>query len=492
MTRTNQLTDIRTAPRRKVLISGAGIAGPALAFWLNRYGYAVTVVEKAGTPRSGGYPIDVRGTALEVVRRMGILPQLRDAHVDSRRFTFLDGDGGEVASVNPHTVGGSVEGRDPEVRDLEVRRGDLTDALYTAVRDDVEFLFNDSVETLDQPVQSSRSGRSSRSGHGVDVTFRGGGRRAFDMVFGADGLHSRTRQSLFGPEERFHRYLGYCFAVFTMPNTFALSHEIMMWNTPGRAAALYAVGDDDTVHAFLNFARPEPPSGALRDPEAQRDLVAAAFADAGWEVPGMIAAMRDADDLFIDVVSQIRMPRWSSGRVALVGDAAYAPSFLTGQGSSLALVGAYMLAGSLADRDHTAGFAAYEHHTRAFVTMNQEQIGEGDAALFPTTARALEQRNDMLRDLGTMPPRRDDRPTRPSPCPNSRSGGDSGHAVPSVASTRTRQAAGSADGRRTPTWCRGTPPWRGTRCGARPLGGAADRSFARYFGSRLNSEVDQK
>ncbi|MBL1097797.1 FAD-dependent monooxygenase [Streptomyces coffeae] len=386
MTRTDLLRDIRTAPRRKVLISGAGVAGPALAFWLNRYGFAVTVVEKARTLRDGGYPIDVRGTALEVVRRMGILPRLRDAHIDLRRLTFLDGDGSEVASVNPHTVTGGVAGRD-----LEVRRGDLTGALYTAVRDDVEFLFNDSIDTLDQ------------SGHGVDVTFRGGSRRTFDMVFGADGLHSRTREFLFGPEERFHRYLGYCFAGFTMRNTFGLSHETMMWNTPGRAAALYAVGDNDDVHAFLNFAHPEPPFDAFRNPEAQRDLVAAAFADAGWEVPGMLAAMRDADDLFFDGVSQIRMPRWSSGRVALVGDAAYAPSFLTGQGSSLALVGAYMLAGSLADGDHAAGFAAYEHHTREFVTVNQEQVGEGDATLFPTTARALEQRNDMLRNLSAMP-----------------------------------------------------------------------------------------
>ncbi|AZQ32369.1 FAD-dependent oxidoreductase [Streptomyces cyaneochromogenes] len=389
MTRTGLLRDrgARATPRREVLISGAGIAGPALAFWLNRYGFAVTVVEKAGSLRGGGYPIDVRGTALEVVRRMGILPQLRDAHIDLRRLTFLDGDGEQVASVNPHTVTGGVAGQD-----LEVRRGDLTDALHTAVRDDVEFLFNDSIDTLDQS-----------SGHGVDITFRGGGRRTFDMVFGADGVHSHTREFLFGPEERFHRYLGYCFAGFTMRNTFGLSHELMMWNTPGRAAALYAVGDNDDVHAFLNFARPEPPFDAFRNPEAQRDLVAAVFADAGWEVPGMLAALRDADDLFFDGVSQIRMPRWSCGRVALVGDAAYAPSFLTGQGSSLALVGAYMLAGSLADRDHAAGLAAYEHSTREFVTLNQEQVGEGDATLFPTTDRALEQRNDMLRHLSAMP-----------------------------------------------------------------------------------------
>ncbi|MFH8439797.1 FAD-dependent monooxygenase [Streptomyces sp. NPDC018026] len=376
----------RTAPRRSVLISGASIAGPALAFWLNRHGYEVTVVEKAGTLRSGGYPIDVRGTALDVVERMGILPQLRDAHIDLRRITFLDGDGDEVTSLHPHAVTGGVTGRD-----LEIRRGDLTDALYMAVRDDVEFLFNDSIDTL---VQSDR---------GVDVTFHGGSSRRFDMVFGADGMHSRTRETLFGPEEQFHRHLGYCFAVFTMPNTLGLSHETVMWNTPGRAAAVYAVGDDEEVHAFLNFAQPDPPYDAFGDPKAQRALLADVFADAGWEVPGILGALHDADDVFFDAVGQIRMPRWTEGRVALLGDAAYAPSFLTGQGTSLALVGAYMLAASLADRDHAEGFAAYERATRDFVTLNQDLVGEGGATLFPTTAQALAQRNARLRALGAMP-----------------------------------------------------------------------------------------
>ncbi|MFE6411007.1 FAD-dependent monooxygenase [Streptomyces sp. NPDC057837] len=386
MTRTDQPRHGRTTRRRDVLISGASVAGPALAYWLNRHGYAVTVVEKAGSLRHGGYPVDVRGTAVEVVRRMGILPRLRDAHVDLRRLTFLDEDGEEVASVSPHTVSGGAAGRD-----VEIRRGDLTAALHAAVRDDVEFLFGDSIDTLD------------RSGPGVDVTFRRGSRRTFDLVIGADGVHSHTRAMLFGPEERFHRYLGYCFAVFTMRNTLGLSHETVMWNSPGRAAALYAVGDGDEVHAFLNFACPEPPFDAFGDPRAQRALVEEVFAGAGWEVPGMLAALREADDLFFDGVSQIRMPRWSSGRVALVGDAAYAPSFLTGQGTSLALVGAYTLAASLAGADHAEGFAAYERTTREFVTLNQDLVGQGEATLFPTTARALRQRNEMLRGLRSLP-----------------------------------------------------------------------------------------
>jgi 2-polyprenyl-6-methoxyphenol hydroxylase-like FAD-dependent oxidoreductase len=370
-----------------ILISGASIAGPAAAFWLRRYGFDVTVVEKAGALRGGGYPIDIRGTALDVVERMGLLPDLRAAHVDTRRITFLNPDGSPVATLRPDVLTGGAEGRD-----LEVRRGDLATVLHDAVRDDVEFLFDDSIATLDDRAD------------GVDVTFRSGARRTFDLVIGADGLHSGVRALVMGPEERFHRYLGYCFAGFTMRNDFGLSREGVMWNTPGRAAALYAVGDGPDVHGFLNFARPEPPFDAFRDPAAQRDLVAAVFAGDGWEIPRLVAAMRTADDLFFDVVSQIRLPRWSQGRVGLVGDAAHAPSFLTGQGSSLALVGAYVLAGELATRpDHTSAFAAYEQTTRPFVELNQALVTEGNATLFPTTPEALAERNAFLRGRTALP-----------------------------------------------------------------------------------------
>ncbi|VVJ22306.1 monooxygenase [Amycolatopsis camponoti] len=377
---------MNTTPR-SVLISGASIAGPALAFWLRKAGFAVTVVEKSATIRDGGYPIDVRGTALDAARRMGILPRLRDLHIASRRLTFLDTDGSEVASLEPNAIVGGVDGED-----VEVRRGDLTSTLYDLVRDDADFRFEDSIETLAQHAG------------GVDVTFRSGRQATYDLVFGADGLHSATRGLVFGDEKQFHHYLGYSFAGFTMPNDFGLYREGLAWSTPGKGAALYAVLESKDIHGFLVFARTDPPIEAFRDPEAQRDLVAATFAGEGWEIPRMVAAMREADDLFFDVVSQIHLPRWTDGRVALVGDAAHAPSFLTGQGTSLALVGAYVLGHALATiPDHAAAFAAYESRLRGFVERNQALVGEGKATLFPTTAEALERRNAALRQLTKAP-----------------------------------------------------------------------------------------
>ncbi|MET8995625.1 FAD-dependent monooxygenase [Amycolatopsis sp. NPDC004169] len=372
---------------KRVLISGASIAGPALAFWLRRAGFAVTLVEKAPALRVGGYPIDIRGTALTAVERMGILPALQDLHISTRRLTFLDGDGGEIVALAPEAVVGGDGGED-----LEIRRGDLIRTLYDLVRDDVEVRFDDTVETLTDAAE------------GVDVTFRSGHRDRYDLVIGADGLHSRTRELVFGEEAPFHHYLGYCFAGFTMPNDFGLYREGVTWSKPGKGAALYAVLDSEEVHGFLVSARPEPPFEAFRNPEAQRELIARTFEGDGWEIPRLVAAMRAADDLFFDVISQIRMPSWSSGRVALIGDAAHAPSFLTGQGTSLALVGAYVLGHALATNpDHTAAFAAYEDRFRGFAEANQALVTEGQATLFPTTAEALEQRNAALRQFTEVP-----------------------------------------------------------------------------------------
>lgn len=380
MTHTNP-----TPAARRVLISGASIAGPTLAYWLDRYGFEVTVVEKAAAVRGGGYPIDIRGTARAVVDRMGLLSRLSEAHVDTRRITFVDAAGDTVGSLQPEQMTGGEAGLD-----LEVRRGDLADALYTPLRDRVEFLFNDSIATLDD------------DGDAVHVVFASGTSRTFDLVIGADGLHSNTRRLVFGPEEPFHRYLGHVFAGFTLPNEFGLSHEAAVWNEPGRAAVVYSYEPTDPVHGFLTFLRDTPPFEAFRNPRAQRDLVTSCFPEQAWHVPRLVKAMQEADDLFFDIVSQIHMPTWSHGRVALAGDAAHATSFISGQGSSVALVGAYVLAGELATHaHHTEAFAAYERRLRPFAERNQALATGGGTVITPTTREALDARNALIRDPQT-------------------------------------------------------------------------------------------
>ena len=200
-----------------------------------------------------------------------------------------------------------------------------------------------------------------------------------------------------GPEEPFIRYLGFCFAGFTVPNDRGLAHEAVIYAEPGRVARVYAVRTSPTLHAILNFSYPRPPFSGHADEGAQRRLTAEMFAGRGWETSRMVDAMRKADDLYFDSVSQIHMPAWSSGRVVLVGDAAHAPSFLSGQGTSLALVGAYVLAGELATHEEPEqAFAAYERICRPFVEANQALATRGGSLLLPASAEELERRNRWL------------------------------------------------------------------------------------------------
>jgi 2-polyprenyl-6-methoxyphenol hydroxylase-like FAD-dependent oxidoreductase len=373
--------------RRTVLISGASIAGPALAYWLDRYGFDVTVVERARAIRSGGYPVDVRGTALDVVERMGVLAQLRAAHIDTRRLSFVAADGTPIGVIRPEALTGGVAGRD-----IELPRGALTSALYDLTRDrEVCYRLNESIDALQD------------DGAGVDVRFKSGAEQRFDIVIGADGLHSNTRALVFGPEAPFEGYLGYCFNLFSLPNEFGLSHEAVVYAEPGRTAGVFAVGDSHTLQAFLNFAAAQPPSHLHTDVDKQFQRTAEIFGNGGWIVPRLLEAMQHADDLFFDTVSQIHMPRWSSGRVALVGDAPHATSFLSGQGSSLALVGAYVLAGELAAHaDPVDAFASYERITRPFMEANQAlATRKGGSLLMPRTQEELDARNTLLAAMQT-------------------------------------------------------------------------------------------
>jgi 2-polyprenyl-6-methoxyphenol hydroxylase-like FAD-dependent oxidoreductase len=366
---------------RAVLVTGASIAGPALAYWLVRYGFNVTLVERAPTLRTGGYAIDIRGTAIDVVDRIGILSAVRAEHVATRQVTFVNAKGRQVARLNLEDL--APGGGD---RHVELARGALTSQLFALIRSQVKHRFGDAIISL------------SDGPNGVDVGFRSGASERFDLVVSGEGLHSTTRALAFGPEASFSRYLGYCFAVCELPNKYGLRREAVIYNKPGKAAILYSTSDGPTLYGLFAHRRPPPSPEEIDNPKRQRDSVASAFADDGWQVPGMIAAMQDAEDFYFDATMQIHMPAWSAGRVAVLGDAAFGPSFFTGQGTSMALVGAYMMAGALATHgEPTAAFKAYEAATRPYVAANQGLVRDGSIMVAPGSSLALWARNRMIR-----------------------------------------------------------------------------------------------
>lgn len=364
---------------RRILIAGASIAGPALAYWLDRYGFDVTLVERADSIRSGGYAIDVRGTAIDVAERMGILSGLRAAHVETERWVFRDAKR-VIGSLRQEDITGGIVGRD-----VEVPRGVVTTLLYDLTHDRVDYRFKDFITKLDD------------HDDGIDVTFASGGTERFDLVIAADGLHSSTRALVFGPEDPFSRYLGCCFVGFSIPNRHGFHREAVIHSALGLMASVYETGGEK-MNALFAFRRQQPKVSEYGDLPAIRREVKERYAKEGWIVPEMLAEIDTAPDLYFDSMMQIHMPQWSKGRFAVVGDAAYGPSFFSGQGTSLALVGAYVLAGELATQPtHQAAFAAYDRTARAFVESNQATALDGASVMVPDTRFKIWIRNRMLR-----------------------------------------------------------------------------------------------
>ncbi|WP_225824107.1 FAD-dependent monooxygenase [Streptomyces naphthomycinicus] len=339
-----------------VLISGGGIAGPVLAYWLHRHGFRTTVVERAPGLRPGGQAVDVRGVALDVVERMGLSEQARRVRTRMRGMSILAPDGREIDRSTETTFS---SGR-LDSGDIELLREDLVRLVYEHTRAGVEYLFGDSITALDEDET------------GVRVGFAHGASRTFDLVVGADGLHSAVRRLVFGPEERFAHHLGTCLSVFSADNFLALE-DWQMWLQDGDSGfGIMPVRDNTELRIAFGF-RSAPLTDELRGGETLRELVTDKLASLRWEGARLAEAAATAPDFYCDAMAQIRMDHWSRGRVALLGDAGYGPSPLSGQGTSLALVGAHVLAGCLAraDGDHRAAYSRYERRMRPFVALNQ-------------------------------------------------------------------------------------------------------------------------
>jgi 2-polyprenyl-6-methoxyphenol hydroxylase-like FAD-dependent oxidoreductase len=358
-----------------VLISGAGIAGPTLAYWLARHGLRPTVVERAPGTRSSGSPVDVRGPAFPIAEAMGIVPALRAAATSVTTLTFINAMGRPV---------GRIPTRRSAAREMEVPRNDLATILYAAARDDAEFIFDDTITTL------------TRDDSGVEVTFERTAPRRFDLVVGADGLHSTTRRLAFGPEADFVRHMGVYIATLSLGRPLPNLHEVLMFNTPGHGVALHPVRG--IAGAAFMFRSPPVPGFDHRDTAQHKRLLQAAFGGAAWRLPELRALVRDAGDLYFDAVSQVRLPRWSRGRVALLGDAASCVS-LFGEGSSLAMAGAATLARALAatPADPEAALRRYEAQHRRLVTPRQRAVTLAAALLIPRTRAGMATRNAATR-----------------------------------------------------------------------------------------------
>ncbi|HZU47060.1 MAG TPA: FAD-binding domain, partial [Mycobacterium sp.] len=314
----------------RVAIVGAGIAGPTLAYWLWRYGHEPTLIEKAPRPRTGGYAVDFWGGGYAVAERMGLIDELHSVGYAVQDVRLVDRKSRKAGGFSVDSFRRAVDGRF-----VTVARGDLAAIIYRCIHRHVETLFGETVSAIAQ------------DDSGVQVTFERGWRRMFDLVIGADGIHSPVRRLVFGPEAAFEAGLGYRVAAFEVQGYQPRDELVYVaYNTPGRMVGRFAMREDRTLFLFIfaadRMSGPEPQNLA-----EVRNTLRDVFGDAGWECAEILRELDCIADVYFDRVSQIAMDRWSQGRVALIGDAAAAVSLLAGEGAGLAMVQAYILAGEI-------------------------------------------------------------------------------------------------------------------------------------------------
>ena len=363
-----------------VLISGAGIAGATLAFWLRKHGFAPTLVECAPTLRTGGYVIDFWGLGYDIAERMGLLPDVARVGYRVQELRIVDDHGRQLSGFGVQVFRELTGGRY-----ITLGRSDLAKLIYDRISGSCEIIFGDSITNL-------------REAHGeVHVEFEHGGERHFDLAIGADGLHSRVRKLVFGPQERYEKDLGYRVAAFETAG-YRPRNELVyvVHSAPGRQVGRFSLHNDRTLFLFIFDGAGEPQAHGLA---AQKAILRKRFAGDGWELTRILAALDTCTELYFDRVSQIRMGAWSRGRIALVGDAGFCVSLLAGQGSALAMTAAYVLAGELAtsaDRPQEA-FRRYEERLRPFIHAKQRAAERFAAAFVPRTRAGVFFRNQVIK-----------------------------------------------------------------------------------------------
>jgi 2-polyprenyl-6-methoxyphenol hydroxylase-like FAD-dependent oxidoreductase len=332
---------------KKILVSGASIAGPTLAFWLTKYGFDVTIVERSKSLRLGGQNLDVRGAGRAIARMMGIEKEILAANTGEIGLQFVNSDN-KVEAAFPSDGAGSF------TSEAEILRGDLVNILYNKTKDDVKYIFGKYITAIDQYDDN------------IKVTFNVGEKEVYDLLIAADGVRSTTRQLIFGDEPEI-KFTGLYNAWYTIPKSGTDTQWARWYTAPGSRVMLIRPDNHGTVRASFSFLSDD--KGYQKLPNSgQKKILQEKLSGAGWEAERLMAEVEKNNDVYFDAISQVHAPRWFSGRTGMIGDAAYCPTPLTGMGTTLAIVGAYLLAGELSRHDrHEDAFVAYEKRMRPFV-----------------------------------------------------------------------------------------------------------------------------
>ena len=365
----------------RIVINGIGVAGPALAYWLSEWGHEVVLVEEAPRLRTAGYIIDFWGIGYDIVERMGLIDDVRALGYQVREVRIVDRTGRKRGGFDVDVFGRVMNGRF-----TSVRRSDLSATIYRAVEGEVETIFGDSVASIQD------------DGKRVRVGFDHAAEREVDLVIGADGLHSRVRRLMFGPESNFAVSLGYHVAAFEATGYRPRDELVFISHgLPGRQISRFSMRDDKTL--FLFVFRDEFMNGR----EEPKSLLRRVFRDAGWEWPGIEPELERATEIYFDSVSQIRIDHWTKGRTALVGDAAACVSLMAGEGTGLAIAESYVLAGELhaSGGDFAAAFARYEQRLMPYLKQKQGLAAKFASSFAPKSASGLALRNLVTRVMRT-------------------------------------------------------------------------------------------
>ena len=368
----------------KIAINGMGIAGPALAYWLHRFGHEPTLIEKASGPRPGGYLVDCWGLGYDQAEKMGILPELLELGYHVQEVQWVNAAGKVSATFNPEILRQMADNRF-----VTIERGDLAMALFRQVKGKVEMIFGDSIATIDEKEDR------------VDVTFEHAPPRSFDLVVGADGLHSRVRELVFGPMESFEKYLRMRVAAIEVDGYRPRDELTFISHTePKRQISRFSKRNDKTLF-LLGIREPLVGPGVPRTDDEKRDELKKGFAGMGWECPQILAAIDRMNHIYYDVVSQIHMERWTRGRVALIGDAAACLSLLAGEGTGMGMLEAYVLAGelTLAGDDYQTAFRRYEQRLQSLIKTKQKNALKFAPSFLPQGRLAILVRNVITRIL---------------------------------------------------------------------------------------------